>query len=51
MYIVNFGRGFCGSFSMLFSEVQASCDKKSSEIFFAALHFYLYQLKNCVSYF
>ena len=24
----NFGRGFCGSFSMLFPEAPASCDKK-----------------------
>ena len=24
----SFGRGFCGSFSMLFPEAPASCDKK-----------------------
>ena len=25
---INFGRGFCGSFSMLFPEAPAPCDKK-----------------------
>ena len=25
---INFGRGFCGSFSMLFPEAPATCDKK-----------------------
>ena len=42
----NFGRGFYGFFSMLSLKAPASCDKK---IIFAALYFYLYELKKCVS--
>ena len=28
IYIFNFGRGFCGSFSILFPEAPVSCDKE-----------------------
>ena len=28
-YFFNFGRGFCGSFSVLFPKAQASCGKKN----------------------
>ena len=28
IYFFNLGRGFCGSFSMLFPEAPASCDKE-----------------------
>ena len=40
---------FCGSFSMLFPEAPAFCDKKNFEIIFTALYFYLYELKKYVS--
>ena len=42
---LNFWRGFCGSFSMLFPKDPAFCDKKNLKIFFPALYFYLHELK------
>ena len=45
-YFFNFG---CGSFTMLFPEASASSDKKKVEIIFAALYFYLYELRKCIS--
>ena len=42
----NFGRAFCGSFPTLFPKVPASCCKKKIEPIFAALRFYIYDLKN-----
>ena len=45
----NFGRGFCGSFSMLFPKAPTSCGKKNFGIIFAALYFLLYEFKKCVS--
>ena len=51
IYIFHFVRGFSGSFSMLFSEAPASCDKRNFEIIFAALYFYFYELKKRVSHF
>ena len=45
----NFGRGFYGSFPMLFPKAPASCYKKNFELIFAALYFYIYELKNYAS--
>ena len=45
----NFGRGFYGSFPVLFPKVPASCCKKNTELIFAALYFSQYELKKCVS--
>ena len=44
----NFGRGFCGSFPMLFPKVPAFCCKKIFELIFATLYFYINELQNCV---
>ena len=44
----NFGRDFYGSFSMLFPKAPVSCFKKNFELIFAALCFYIYELKKCV---
>ena len=44
----NFGRGFCGSFPMLFPKAPASCCKKKFELIFAALYFSIYVLKKFV---
>ena len=43
------GRGFYGSFPILFLKTQASCCKKKLELIFAALCFYIYELKKIVS--
>ena len=46
MYIfLQFWAWFLRSFFMLFPEATASCDKKKVKIIFAALYFYLYDLK------
>ena len=44
IYFFNFGRGFCGSFSMLFPKAPASCGEILI-IIFAALYFCLYVFK------
>ena len=45
----NFGCGFYGSFTMLFPKAGTSCCKKKFGLIFAALYFYIYELKKCVS--
>ena len=40
----NFGRGFYGSYFMLFPKAPASSSKKKFEPIFAALNFYIYEL-------
>ena len=47
VFFFNFGRGIYGSFSILFPEAPASCEKKI-EIILAALYLYFYELKKCV---
>ena len=44
----NFWCRFCGSSPMLFPKALASCCKKF-ELIFAALYFYIYEIKKCVS--
>ena len=39
----------CGSFPMLFPKAPASCCKKNFEPVFAALYFYKYEFKKCLS--
>ena len=51
IFFFSFRRDFYASFSMLFSEPPSSCDKKSYEIIFGQLYFYLYELKKFVSHF
>ena len=43
------GCGFCSFFSMLFPKAPASFGEKKIETIFAALYFYLHELKYCVS--
>ena len=43
----SFGRGFCGSFPTLPEKLQPLV--KKFELIFAALYFYIYELKKCVS--
>ena len=45
----NFGRGFYGSFPMLFPKAPASCRKKNLTNFCCSVYFYNYELKKCVS--
>ena len=49
-YFFNFGHGFYCSFFIVFPKAPHSCVKKS-EIIFAALCLYLYELKNCFRFF
>ena len=46
---LNFGGGFCGSFSMLFPKAPASCGKNKIEVTFATFYLYVYELKKCIS--
>ena len=48
IYFFNFGRDFCGSFSMFIQKLQHLVIKKI-EIIFTVLYFYLYKLKKYVS--
>ena len=45
----NFGRGFWGFFPVLLPKAPASCCKKKIELIFAALYYYIYELKKYVS--
>ena len=47
---LNFERDFSGSFPMLLRKAPATCcKKKKMELIFAALYFYIYELKKCFS--
>ena len=47
-YFLILGVAFVVPF-LLFPKTQASCGKKKTEIIFAALDFYLYEFKTCIS--
>ena len=49
--LFNFGRDFWGFFSVLFPKAPASCGKKKLKLIFAALYFYLYELKKSAWHF
>ena len=42
----SFGRGFRGFFAMLFPKAPGSCCKKSFELIFDTLYFYIYEYED-----